>query len=190
MKQLELPKNLAFDASQWPDAKAVAPDLQIFQHTIKSEQFYFAGVSVRRDVEIRVGKFDVKSTFMGQAIFGYAKHLHKGFGIDSGDNYDIIWDMELSNPLSSGCITACAAIFHAHKGRFIIMEGQNDIVLNIRGIIQGVAQRNGVDPSLMMQRYRQVRKCFEQIPTFVPPDNIQTLIGNMKVIAQDEIIKD
>ena len=82
----------------------------------------------------------------------------------------------LSFPLEfHGCLTAAAAIIKVANSENLVYEGEADVVLNPRQIIQQTARSYGVDPSEMMGRYADVRPYLANTALEVPNSIEDTL---------------
>lgn len=83
-------------------------------------------------------------------------------------------------PEFHGCLTAAAQIIKVANSENLVYEGDQDVVLRPRQIIQSVARNYDVDPSAMMARYGEVRPYL--LNTLCPvPYSLETVLNNLKL---------
>ena len=83
-------------------------------------------------------------------------------------------------PEFHGCLTAAAQIIKVANSENLVYEGDLDVALRPRQIIQSVARSYDVDPSAMMARYGEVRPYLSN--TLCPvPDSLETVLNNLKL---------
>lgn len=95
-------------------------------------------------------------------------------------------DMSLSPVEVSACICASANLLMLNHSKNRVYEGESDMVVDVRGLIQGHALRFGVDPSDMMKHYSLARTWLG-IPRYSHPLTIEQLTGNLQRQGKAEV---